>query len=66
MPKPTIGLLSLSVSVSCLVFMLFIVFCLIFMEKKKKIIAEIDLLIKNYESADFNKLLHPEKNKKEV
>ena len=27
-------------------------------KNKKKIIAEIDLVIKNYESADFNKLLH--------
>ena len=34
------------------------------MEKKKKIIAEIDSVIKNYESADFNKFLHSEKKKK--
>ena len=34
------------------------------MEKKKKIIAEIGSVIKNYESADFNKFLHSEKKKK--
>ena len=50
-----------------LVFGVFVGHCILsyfLWKKKKKIIAEIDLVIKNYESADFNKLLHSEKKTK--
>ena len=64
MLKQTICLLSVFISVLCLVLILVIVSCLIFHGKKKKIIAEIDSVIKNYELADFNKFLHSEKKQK--
>lgn len=63
MPKQKICLLSLSVSVSCLVLMLVIVFWL-FVEKKQKIIVEIDLIIKDYESTDLDKIVTSQKEQK--
>ena len=63
MPKQKICLLSLSVSVSCLVLMLVIVFWL-FVEKKQKTIVEIDLIIKDYESTDLDKIVASPKEQK--
>ena len=58
----------LSVSVSCLVFMLVIVFWLFLLWKKKlKIITEINLVIRNYEStaeSDFHKYLYSKKTQR--
>ena len=64
MPKQTKCLLLLLVSVSCLVLMFIIVYYGAYFEKKAKIIAEIDLVIKNYASTDFDKLLHSKKKQK--
>ena len=68
MLKQKMCLLSLSISVSCLVFLLVIVFCLFcYGRKKQKIIVEIDLVIRNYESpaqSDFDVFLNSEKKKK--
>ena len=68
MLKQKMCLLSLSISVSCLVFLLVIVFCLFYYgRKKQKIIVEIDLLIRNYESpaqSDFDAFLNSKKKTK--
>ena len=68
MLKQKMCLLSLSISVSCLVFLLVIVFCLFYYgRKKQKIIVEIDLLIRNYESpaqSDFDAFLNSKKKNK--
>ena len=68
MLKQKMCLLSLSISVSCLVFLLVIVFCLFYYgRKKEKIIVEIDLLIRNYESpaqSDFDAFLNKKKTTK--